>query len=55
MLSLSDSNQAGVIVALNSTSRYLDDLLNIDNNPSFEQMISQIYPHRPSGESGKFF
>ena len=28
---------------LNSTSRYLDDLLNIDN-PYFEGMVSQIYP-----------
>ena len=27
----------------NSTSRYLDDLLNIDN-PYFEQMVGQIYP-----------
>ena len=26
-----------------STSRYLDDLLNIDN-PYFEEMIGQIYP-----------
>ena len=40
---LSDKNQANVIEALNSTSRYLDDLLNIDN-PNFEQMVSQIYP-----------
>ena len=31
MFSLSDNNQAGVIEAFNSTSRYLDDLLNIDN------------------------
>ena len=43
MLSLSDNNQADVVEALNSTSRYLDDLLNIDN-PYFEQMVSQIYP-----------
>ena len=43
-MSLSDNNQADVIGALNSTSRYLDDLLNIDINPCFEQMISQIYP-----------
>ena len=28
----------------NSTSRYLDDLLNIDN-PYFEGMVNQIYPH----------
>ena len=31
MLSLSDNNQADIIEAFNSTSRYLDDLLNIDN------------------------
>ena len=31
MLSLSDNNQADIIDAFNSTSRYLDDLLNIDN------------------------
>ena len=43
MLSLSDNNQAGIIEAFNSTSRYLDDLLNIDN-PYFEQMVGQIYP-----------
>ena len=42
MLSLSDNNQADVVEAFNSTSRYLDDLLNIDN-PYFEQMVSQIY------------
>ena len=29
--------------AFNSTSRYLDDLLNIDN-PYIEQMVGQIYP-----------
>ena len=45
MLSLSDNNQADIIEAFNSTSRYLDDLpvLNIDN-PYFEQMVAQIYP-----------
>ena len=35
--------QADIIKAFNSTSRYLDDLLNIDN-PYFEQMVGQIYP-----------
>ena len=35
--------QADVIKAFNSTSRYLDDLLNIDN-PYFEGMVNQIYP-----------
>ena len=43
MLSLSDNNQADIIEAFNSTSRYLDDLLDIDN-PYFEQMVGQIYP-----------
>ena len=43
MLSLSNNNQADVIEAFNSTSRYLDDLLNVDN-PYFEQMVGQIYP-----------
>ena len=36
-------SEADNIEAFNSTSRYLDDLLNIDN-PYFEQMISQICP-----------
>ena len=43
MTSLSDDNLADIIEAFNSTSRYLDDLLNIDN-PYFEGMINQIYP-----------
>ena len=43
MFSLSDKYQADVVEAFNSTSRYLDDLLNIDN-PYFAQMVSQIYP-----------
>ena len=42
MLSLSDNNQSDIIEVFNSTSRYLDDLLNIDN-PYFEQMVGQIY------------
>ena len=43
MLALSDNNQADIIEAFNSTSRYLDGLLNIDN-PYFEQIVGQIYP-----------
>ena len=43
MLSLSDDNQSGLIEAFNSTSRYLDDLLNIDNN-FFDSMVNRIYP-----------
>ena len=43
MKNLSSDNQADVIKAFNLTSRYLDDLLNIDN-PYFEGMVNQIYP-----------
>ena len=43
MLSLSDNIQSDVVEAFNSTSRYLDSLLNIDN-PYLAQMVSQIYP-----------
>ena len=43
MLSLSDNNQSDIVEAFNSTSRYLDDLVSIDN-PFFAQMVSQIYP-----------
>ena len=43
MYSLNHDNQADVIDAFNSTSRYLDDLLNIDNT-YFEGMVKQIYP-----------
>ena len=42
MKSLSPENQADIIEAFNSTSRYLDDLLNIDNI-YFEQMVNRIY------------
>ena len=42
MKDVSSDNQADVIKAINSTSRYLDDLLNIDN-PYFEGMVNQIY------------
>ena len=43
MLSLSDDNQSAVIKAFNSTSRYLDDLLNVYNN-FFNSMVNHIYP-----------
>ena len=43
MKNLSSDNKADVIKALNLTSRYLDDLLNIDN-PYFEGIVNQIYP-----------
>ena len=43
MTSLSRENQADIIKAFNSTSRYLDDLVNIDNI-YFEHMVDRIYP-----------
>ena len=43
MKSLSPANQAEIIEAFNSTSRYIDDLLNIDN-VYFEHMVNRIYP-----------
>ena len=43
MTSLSDVKQAEILEASKSTSRYLDDLLNIDN-PYFEGMVNRIYP-----------
>ena len=44
--SLSDDKQADVINAFNTTSRYSDDNLNI-NNVHFDNMVSQIYPSEP--------
>ena len=43
MMFLSNDTQAHVTDAFNSTSGYLDDLLNIDN-PYFKDMVIQIYP-----------
>ena len=43
MLSLSEDNQSDVIEAFNSTSLYLYDLLNIDNN-FFDSMVNRIFP-----------
>ena len=43
MWSLSEENQSDVIEAFNSTSRYLVDLPNIDNN-LFDSMVNRIYP-----------
>ena len=40
---LNDVNQAHAIKAFNSTSRYLDDILNI-YTPLFEGIVNQIYP-----------
>ena len=43
MISLSET-QADIIEAINSNSRYEDDLLNI-NNLYFERMVTHNYPH----------
>ena len=45
MLSLLDDNQSEVVEDFNSTSRYLVDLLNIDNN-FFDSMVNHIYPSK---------
>ena len=42
MMSLFDDNQADAIDAFNTTSRYLDDILNI-NDMYFDNMVSHIY------------
>ena len=42
-MSLSDDKQADVIDAFNTTSTYLDDILNT-NNVYFDNMVSQICP-----------
>ena len=42
MMSLSDDTQVDIIEALNSTSRYLDVFLNIEN-PCFEDMVIQMF------------
>ena len=42
-MSFSEDNQSDVNEAFNSTSRYLDDLLNIDNN-FYDSMVNRIYP-----------
>ena len=42
MMSLSDVKHADIIDAFNTTSRYLDDILNM-NNVYLYNMVSQIY------------
>ena len=43
MMSLSDDKQADIIDAFNTTYRYLDAILNI-NNAYVDNVVSQIYP-----------
>ena len=42
MVPLSDDKQADIIDAFNTTSRYWNEILNI--NVYFDNMVSQIYP-----------
>ena len=42
MMSFPDDKQADIIDPFNTTSRYLDDILNI-NNVYFDNMVSRIY------------
>ena len=57
MFSLSDNNQnsypTDIIEAFNSTSRYLDDLLNIDY-PYFEQTVGQLNKANSSDNEAPF-
>ena len=46
MMSLSDDKQADIIDAFNTSSRYLDGILNIDNI-YFDSMVSQVYLSEP--------
>ena len=46
MMSISDDKQADIINAFNTTSRYLDDILNI-YQVYIDNMVSQIYPSEP--------
>ena len=43
MMALSEDKQADIFYAFNTTSSYLDDILNI-NNVYIDTMVSQIYP-----------
>ena len=43
MMSLSDYKQADIIMAFNTTSRYLDDILNV-NIIYFDNIVCQIFP-----------
>ena len=43
MTSFPDDNQANIIKSFKSTSRYLDDIFNIEN-PYLGGMVNPIYP-----------
>ena len=54
LMSLSEEKRSEVIKSLSSTSRYLDELLNIDNN-YFDGLISQIYHSELQLNKAKYF
>ena len=55
MREISWDTQADTIEAFNFTSRYLDDLLNVDN-VYLEQMVDRIYPAEPQlNKASEFF
>ena len=53
MMSLSDDKQADIIDALNTTSRYLNGILN-SNSVYFDIMVSQIYPSELQLKKAKY-
>ena len=44
MMSLSEEEQSKIVKAFSSTSRYSDDLLNIDNKYSMDYIVKFILP-----------
>ena len=54
MLSNNNQGRAGINEHFNSTSRYLENLLNIDN-PYFDQIVGQIYPTELQINKENFF
>ena len=52
--SFSRENQTDIIEAFDSTSRYLDDLFNMDNI-YFDQMVDRIYPTELKLNKANFF
>ena len=52
MMSIFDDKQADLIDTLDTTSRYLDDILNI-NNVYFDNIVGQLYPLEPQLNKAK--
>ena len=54
MISLSGNKQADVIDVFNTTSRYFDDMLNI-NNVYFDNMLVKYIPDKKRNAPLRFF